>query len=161
MKDANNKAFCFEYRTKVSDLWQLSMYYAYSSYLAVINVICIISSIALLVRFYATAEWLGCTLMIIFFLMFTCIQPLGIYSRAKSQLEGNEKDISLEFNQGGMCIMCDGKKQTKHWHEIKSVLIKPTLVAIYVDRAEGYILTNRILKKDRGAFIKYVNEMTK
>ena len=40
----------FNYRYKImpSDLWQFHMYYAYSSYLCIINIICTISSIVLI-----------------------------------------------------------------------------------------------------------------
>lgn len=149
--------FQFDYRTRVSDLWQLSMYYAYSSYLAVINVICIISSIVLLIKYYKTAEWLGCLLMILFVLLFTFIQPVLIWNRARRHISGHEQNLSLTFSDKGMKIFCDGKEQTKSWNEIR-YLVKPTLVAIYVGKTEGYILTNRVLKNERKAFISYIKQ---
>ena len=39
----------YKYRVKISDLWQASMYYAYSSFMGVVNLVCIASAAALII----------------------------------------------------------------------------------------------------------------
>lgn len=150
--------FHYDYKTKVSDLWQLSMYYAYSSYLAVINVVCFISSVILMIKFFPTGNLFERSLLLLFFLLFTFLQPSGIWFRAKQQLEGNEKELSITIDDNGMLIVCDNESQTKKWGEIRLALVKPTLIAIYTDKAEGYIIANRILKGTRKELISFLKE---
>ena len=57
----------YQYQVQPSDLWQLQMYYTYSSYLAMINVIFILSSAALLYALWGNAPW-WLRILLLFFL---------------------------------------------------------------------------------------------
>ena len=63
--------YSYKYRVKISDLWQASMYYAYSSYMGVVNIICIVASIVLIVSRWKGASDVFRTVMILFLLLFT------------------------------------------------------------------------------------------
>ncbi len=152
--------FHYEYTTKASDLWQMSMYYVYSSFMAIVNIIAIASSIALIVTFYGTAGPVGRGLMILYLMMFTVIQPVSIYARSKKQLAGHEKNLSLTFQDSGMTVECDGETQTLEWSKIRYA-VKPTLVVIYTGGVSGYILSNRVLKNTRRDLIKALREKIK
>lgn len=150
----------YEYTTKASDLWQVSMYYVYSSFMAIVNVIAIISAVVLMITYYSGAGPVLKGLMIMYLLMFTVIQPLSIYFRAKRQTAGHEKKLELTFSDGGIEVCCGGEVQTKKWNEIRSFLVKPTLVVIYTGSAEGYILTNGVLGNTRSQLIELLKNKT-
>lgn len=76
----------YAYEVHSGDLWQLQMYYTYSSDLSTSNILCIVSSIALLYSLWATSPW---WLRII--LLFTVIQPLGVYFRSGKSLKDTKK----------------------------------------------------------------------
>ena len=150
--------FDFNYKVKISDLWQASMYYTYSSYLAVINVCCIVSSIVLLIKLWGTAPgWLK-AFLILFLLLFTVIQPLMVYVKSKNSLDGNLSEISLEFFDTEIIIKADGKTQTKYYRNIKGIVKKPTIIVIYMEDGNGYILNNRVTGSDKKAFFNFVKD---
>ena len=150
--------FRYQYQVRPSDLWQMQMYYTYSSYLSIINVICILSSIALLYSLWATAPWWLRIMLLLFLSLFTVIQPLGVYRRAKKVLNENTDTLQLTLNDQGIEIIVGDRKEFKNWNQIQGIVLKPTLVAIYTDKNHGYILTNRILKDSKKEFRAFVKE---
>ncbi len=151
----------FNYTVRPSDIWQVRMYYSYTSYLAVVNLTCIVSSVALIVATWNTsAPWFK-VVMAIFFSLFTVIQPLTIYLSARAQLKGKTGGLSLVFSEEGIDIREGEKKERRYWREVVSFTVKPTLVIVYTDESHGYILTNRVLGDKRGAFILDVRRKLK
>ncbi|MCR4658344.1 MAG: YcxB family protein [Lachnospiraceae bacterium] len=150
--------YSYRYRIKPSDLWQVRMYYAYASYLATVNIICIFASIVLIIVFWKNAEPWVRLLLLLFLSLFTVIQPLFIYHDCKKQLKGKEDEIQLLFKDPGFTIKAQGKSETHPYGDILSFTVRPTLVIIYTGNSQGYILTNRVLGSTRKGFISFVNE---
>ena len=152
----------YRYRIKPSDLWQVRMYYAYASYLAVVNLVCIFAAVVLIIVFWKTAvPWVQ-LVMILFLSLFTVIQPTFIYFDCKRQLkekqenEGTDSELDLTFNDEGLTIRTQGKSEKHPWKDIISFTVRPTLVIVYTGNNQGYILTNRVLGKTRKDFIAFV-----
>jgi len=146
----------YRYKVEASDLWQFRMYYAYSSYLCIINIICIISSIALLVELWDNSPGWFRGILIVFFMLFTVIQPSSIYLRAKKEVKAYNDEIELHFNDEGLSVTVNGESQHKKWNEILQITIKPTMIVVYTDREHGYILTTRVYKDDKKEFVKFM-----
>lgn len=150
--------FEYEYQVKTSDLWQASMYYTYSSYLAVINIVCIISAIALMVSTWNSQEVWVQVGAVMFVLLFVVVQPFTVWARAKLQLAGNYPKIRLTFTEGGICIEADGKSQNKEWKNVRGIVKKPTIVVIYMEDGNGYILNNKVLGNSKKALLEFLNK---
>ena len=148
----------YAYEVKPGDLWQLQMYYTYSSYLCIINIICIVSSIALLYSLWATSPWWLRIMLLIFLSLFTVIQPLGVYLRARKSLADNHDHLQLTVNDAGIEVTVGEQTEFKNWAQLQGVVFKPTLVVIYTDNTHGYILTNRILKDTKKAFRAFLKQ---
>ncbi|MCR5209155.1 MAG: YcxB family protein [Lachnospiraceae bacterium] len=150
----------YRYRVKTSDLWQASMYYAYSSYMGVVNIACIAASIALIVSKWRGASDFFRAVLILFLLTFTVIQPVMIWFRAKASLKGHYPELDLTFSDSGMIIEADGKRQHKGWKDVKGVVKKPTILVVYMGDGQGYILRNSILGNTKKGLFKLINDMT-
>lgn len=148
--------FKYQYKIKPSDLWQFHMYYAYSSYLCIINIICIISSIALIFALWENSPGWFRGVLLLFLSLFTVIQPLSIYQRAKKQAEMYKDELELEFDDNGIRVRQNGKMEEKNWNQLLRIIVKPTMVVIYTDVEHGYILTSRVLKDTKKDFVKLV-----
>jgi len=146
----------FKYRYKImpSDLWQFHMYYAYSSYLCIVNIICIISSIALIIQLWSNSPGWFQAILLLFFSLFTIIQPCSIYVRARKQALAYKDELELTFDDAGVRVAQNGKTESKSWDQIIQITIKPTMVVIYTDMEHGYILTGRVLGKSKKEFVK-------
>lgn len=149
----------YRYSVKTSDLWQASMYYAYSSYMGVVNVVCIIAAITLIISRWSVSSDFLRTVMVLFLLLFTVIQPLAILSRARSSLKGSPHKLELTFSQAGITIASEGRKEDKKWKDVKGIVLKPTIMIIYTEDGAGYILRNSVLKETRRPLYDFVREM--
>lgn len=141
--------FNYKYRVKTSDLWQASMYYAYSSYMGVVNIVCIVAAIVLIISRWTLASDILRAVMILFLLMFTVIQPLVIWQRAKASLNGLYHELELTFSHTGMTIVSDGRREDRKWKDVKGIVKKPTILIIYMKDGGGYILRNSVLKETK------------
>lgn len=154
----DNRTFNYRYTVKASDIWQVRMYYAYASYLAMVNIICITASIILIVTLWnSAADWLRFA-MLIFLSLFTVVQPLFIYMNCVKQVSGNNDEIVLDISRSSITVETAGKKESYGWDRVVNITVKPTLVIIYTDASHGYILTNRILKDSRKELIAFLKD---
>ena len=151
----------YRYTIKPSDIWQVRMYYAYASYLAVVNLTCIAASIVLIVTQWRTAGPVFKTLMLIFLSLFLVIQPVVIYLTSIPQARENDEEIELVFNDRGMTVRTEGREESIEWKGIVSMTVRPTLVIVYTDANHGYILTNRILNGTRKDFLEFAQARRK
>lgn len=148
--------FSYKYKVMPSDLWQFHMYYAYSSYLCIINIICIISSITLIFALWENSPGWFRGVLIFFLSLFTVIQPSSIYLRAKKQADMYKDELELSFDDDGIIVKQNGNTEEKRWNQVLRIIVKPTMVVIYTDVEHGYILTSRVLKETKKDFVKLV-----
>ncbi len=149
-------SFSYHYTVKPSDIWQVRMYYAYASYLAVVNIICIVASLVLIITLWNTAaDWFR-VVMLLFLSLFTVIQPLFIYLSCVKQLKGRDNEISLVINKNLITVEAEGKRESYGWDKVRNITVKPTLVIIYTGESHGYILTNRVLKDTRKDLLEFL-----
>lgn len=151
--------YTYKYRVKTSDLWQASMYYAYSSFLGVVNVVCIVAAIVLIVSKWSDSSDIFRSAMAVFLLLFTVIQPLVIWLRARASLNGVFPELELTFSQAGVTIESDGQRQHKPWQAVRGIVKKPTILVVYMEGGAGYILRNSVLKDSKDELYKYVSGM--
>lgn len=151
----------FIYRNTAADLWQLSMYYMYGSMVGVCNVIFTAAVFAL-----ALARWesfglpfrcllvLGCCL-------FTVIQPLAIYFRSVRQARDITEDTIMRFDDKRIYIQVGNVSTYMGWERMKRISKKPTMIILFSDTTHGYVLTNRVLGRNREDFYKFLTEHVK
>ncbi|MCR5508224.1 MAG: hypothetical protein K6F34_06020 [Lachnospiraceae bacterium] len=151
--------FTYKYKVRVSDLWQASMYYAYSSYMGVVNAVCIFAAIVLIVSRWRDSSDIFRTVMVLFLMLFTVIQPSLILLRAFSSLKNGRPELELTFSRAGVSILTDWKEQNVKWQEVLSIVKKPTIMIVYMTDGNGYILRNSVLKETRNDLYDFVNKM--
>ncbi len=133
----------YTYRTTASELWQLSMYYIYGSMVGLCNLIFTGAIIALIVAYWQTALIWQRALLIAALSVFTVLQPLVIYRRARRQAARITEDTTLSADASGIHI------------RVGRIAKKPTMIILYTDAAHGYVLSNRVLGGEREAFYNY------
>ncbi|MCR5235111.1 MAG: YcxB family protein [Lachnospiraceae bacterium] len=151
--------YTYKYRVKTSDLWQASMYYSYSSFLGVVNVVCIIAAIVLIVSKWSDSSDIFRSVMAVFLLMFTVIQPFVIWLRARASLNGVFPELELTFSQAGVTIESEGQRQHKPWQAVVGIVKKPTILVVYMEGGAGYILRNSVLKETKNELYGFVSGM--
>ncbi|MEW9124953.1 MAG: YcxB family protein [Thermotaleaceae bacterium] len=148
--------YTFIYRTTAFDLWQLSMYGIYGSMVGVCNIIFTVAMLLLSAKFWGDVNSFMKILFIIAISLFTVIQPAAIYMRAKRQALAVSQDVELSFDDSGIHINTDKQNSDLKWNTIKGVSKKPSMIVIFSTTKHGFVLTNKVLGKQKEAFYDYV-----
>jgi hypothetical protein len=145
----------FQYKNTPLQFWQLSMYYMYGSIIGVCNIIFTVAMILLSFKMWSNASNFVKTLLLLACCLFSVIQPIGIYLRAKMQAEGS-KEIEIGFDESGIHVKTDIEASDLDWRSIKKVSRKPNMIVIFSTTTHGFILTNKVLGKQHEEFYRYI-----
>lgn len=146
----------FTYQTTAFDFWKLSMYYTYGSMVGVCNMIFTVAMILLTVKFWGDVNSLVKILLITASCLFTVIQPLVVYRRAKKQVAKVSEDMEIGFDDKGVHIKTEKQSSDLKWHTIKRVSKKPTMIVIFSTTTHGFILTNKVLGNQKESVYNYI-----
>lgn len=151
----------YTYRTTAGDLWQLSMYYIYGSMVGVCNLIFTAAVLAL-----TAARWnlsgSGLRILLVFgCLLFPVLQPLMVYGKARKQARANTMETKIGFDSKGIHVRVGEESSDTGWEKVKRISKKPTMIIVFSDTVHGFVLTNRVLGKQREEFYEYVSSKIK
>lgn len=153
--------FQYTYRTTAFELWQLSMYYTYGSMVGACNIIFTFAVLALMISRWSVSGTGFRALMIFGVCLFTVIQPLVVYLRAKRQAAGITQDTTASFSDEGIHIQVGEKFSDIKWATVKKISKKPTMIIIFSDTTHGFLFTDRVLGAEKEAFYKYITSKIK
>lgn len=146
----------YQYKSEVKafDFWKLTMYQTYRSVAGMCNLVFTVAMILLAVKFWNRAGDLMQVLMLLGCLLFPVIQPIGIYAKAKAQVAAAPKDVELRFDDEGLFVTVGKQQEQLRWNQIRVVKQRGMLIVLSGAR-HGYMLSNRILGKERDAFLTF------
>lgn len=153
--------FQYTYRTTAFELWQLSMYYTYGSMVGVCNIIFTFAVLALMVSRWSVSGTGFRALLIFGVCLFTVIQPLLVYLRARRQAAGITQDTTASFSDEGIHIQVGEKFSDIKWATVKKISKKPTMIIIFSDTTHGFLFTDWVLGAEKEAFYKYITSKIK
>ncbi len=149
-------SYRFNYQTTTFDFWQLSMYYTYGSLIGVCNVIFTVAMFLLTAKFWGEVNILIRILLLLACCLFTVIQPLGVYVRARKQVSALPKDMEIEFDDAGVHVRTGNQNSHLKWKAIKRVAKKPTMIVVFSTTTHGFLLTNKVLGEQKEEFYAYL-----
>ncbi len=153
--------FQYTYRTTAFELWKLSMYYTYGSMVGVCNIIFTFAVLALIVSRWSVSGVGFRALLVFGVCLFTVIQPMVVYLRAKKQAAGFTQDTTVSFSDEGIHIKVGEQFSNIKWAEVRKISKKPTMIIIFSDTTHGFLLTDRVLGGERDAFYEYITSRIK
>ena len=147
----------YTYRTTARDLWQLSMYYIYGSLAGLCNIIFTVAAFALGFSRWDQAQGIVRCLIVLGCCLFTVIQPLMIYAKAKKQAAGITQDTQVSIDDNGLYIRVGDDTSQLPWKSVKRISRKPAMIIIFSDATHGFIFTNRVLGNEKEEFYRYAS----
>ena len=153
--------FEYTFRNTTGDFWWFRMENTYRSWMAVINAVFTAAMIALAVSRFASTNLLGKVLIVIGILVFPVIQPLSMAVAAAREAKRIPVDTTVSFDDAGMHIQVKDHRQTILWHDFHYVQKRPKMLLAVPDGQHAYLLTNRILGKDKDALYDFCQERIK
>ena len=148
--------FRFKNDTKPIDFWILSMSHTYRSMVGVCNVVFTVAVIAATIRLMGQIHDVLEVLLLFGCFLFTVIQPIVVYLRAKAQVAGIPKDMELFFDEKGLHVAVGERHESIPWKKIKGIVEERNMLIIRSDARHGYILTNRAMNGQREEFLRFV-----
>lgn len=147
--------YTYTYRTTARDLWQLSMYYIYGSLAGLCNIIFTVAALALGFSRWDQAQGLMRCLIVLGCCLFTVIQPLMIYVKAKKQTAGITQDTQVTIDDNGLHIRVGNDTSDLPWNSVKRISRKPAMIIVFSDTTHGFVFTNRVLGNEKEEFYRY------
>ena len=147
--------YTYTYRTTARDLWQLSMYYIYGSLAGLCNIIFTVAAFALGFSRWDQAQGLMRCLIVLGCCLFTVIQPLMIYVKAKKQTAGITQDTQVTIDDNGLHIRVGNDTSDLPWNSVKRISRKPAMIIVFSDTTNGFVFTNRVLGNEKEEFYRY------
>lgn len=146
----------YRYQCKVRaiDLWRLSMYHTYHSFIGVCNIVFGVAMFLLTFRFWNQVGDLLQTLLFLACLLIPVIQPLGVYLKAKTQTALIPQETELLFEEKGILVTLGDKNELIRWNRVKNVVRETGMIIIYTDERHGYMLTDKVLGSEKEAFYR-------
>ncbi|MDW5299359.1 MAG: YcxB family protein [Sedimentibacter sp.] len=151
----------FIYETKAFDLWKLSIYGVYGSMVGVFNIIFTVAMVLLTAKFWGEVNIFIKILLIIAVSLFTVIQPVAVYMRAKRHIATVPHDMEIGFDDNGIYIKTKNENSELKWNTIKGVLKKQNMIVIFTTTKHGLMITNQMLGTEKEGFYKYVVSQVK
>lgn len=148
----------YQYQSNIRplDFWLLSMNHTYHSLVGVCNLVFAAAMIGLSVRFWNEAGDAAQALLFIACLIIPVFQPLGVYLKAKAQVSVIPQGTQLSFGEDGVHVTLGGKRELIRWNRVKNAVREANMVIIFTDASHGYMLTNRVLGREKDDFYHYV-----
>lgn len=97
-------------------------------------------------------------------LLFTVVQPLMLYSKAKNQVKQNEainKPLEYTISYSGIRVACDGDYADYTWDQIMKINSTKINVLIYTSRIRAFVIPKREIGPYMEEFKKMVYEKCK
>ena len=146
----------FPYVTRANDLWMISMYNIYHSMAGVTNVIFTVAMILLSIRYFSQVDVILKILLLLGLSIFTLIQPLLIYLRAKKQVDGLPEGMKIALDDKGIHVEKNGQRSILRWSKVQGIKRYPFLLIIFASGGQGYILSNDTLGKEKETLYSFV-----
>lgn len=143
---------------KALDLWKKAMKKNYRSIVGIVNIVFTVAMVLLTIRFYGSTNDLIRCFLILGCILFPVIQPLSIYGMSVKQLEDMPKDMELAFDDGGMHVSIGHKREDIRWKRLTNAIRLKDMIVIMSDDRHGYMLTNRVLGKEKDEFFSFLCE---
>lgn len=153
--------FRFKNDTKPIDFWLLSMSHTYHSIVGVCNIVFTGAVIVATFKLWGRIHDLLEVLLLLGCLLFTVIQPIHVYLRAKAQVAGIPRNMELLFDEKGLHVTVDEQRESIPWKKIKNITEERNMIIVRSDERHGYILTNRALGSEREAFLDFLKQKMK
>lgn len=138
------------------DFWLLSMHHTYHSTVGIVNIVFTVAMIALTYKFGGHVNDILELLMVLGCILFPVLQPLAVMFRSRAQAMMIPRNLELEFNDNGLQVEVGVQSEFISWRKIVSITKEYNMVVVRSDAQHGYIITNRMLGKQKDEFWTFV-----
>jgi len=127
----------------------------------VCNVVFTVALLLLTAKFLPTVNVSIAGLMLLGCVWFPVIHPGLIYMQAKKQAAALKEDMTLSFDDSGICAKTSEEVSHVSWKQVRNILKRPYIIIICSGSRHGFLLPDRMLGDQKEDFLEYINKMVK
>ncbi|MBQ9768363.1 MAG: YcxB family protein [Lachnospiraceae bacterium] len=155
----------FSVKIQVKDMFLFLLRHSYRGVQLIVDIIITVGAIALLVAGFGKDSPVTTFVLVVLALLFTVINPLQLYSRAKKQVTKNEvfaKPLNYVLTNEGITMSQGEVTQSFAWGDIYQIKEYKSMFAVYTGRVYACIWPKRELaaceNEVRELFRKHLSE---
>lgn len=138
----------FSVQIKVNDMFAFLMHHSYRGVSLIIDAVITVGAIALLATGFGKESPASTVVLVVLALLFTVINPLQLYRRAKKQVTKNEvfqKPLCYVLTEEGITMSQGEVTQSFLWGDVYRIKEYKSLFAVYTGRVYACIWPKREL----------------
>ena len=140
------------------DMWRLSMHRTYHSMIGVCNIVFTVAIVLLTGKCFSQVNDILQVLLFLGCILFPVLQPLAVYLKAKGQAAVIPQDMELHFDEKGLHVTVGQQRETIPWKKMRAIVKEHKMVILFSDARHGYMLSDRMLGREKEAFYQTVKE---
>ncbi|MFV0440830.1 MAG: hypothetical protein ACK5LV_06005 [Lachnospirales bacterium] len=139
-----------DYRLDPIEPTKMTLKGMYKSMVGIVNIVIIIATIGLLIRFWSDVNIILKVILILCALFFPLIQPIIIYKRFKKQFEQLPEYLKINFNDEAFEVSHENMTGSEkfYWNKITKIHKDESKIIIYVSEYYGYVFTRKSMGED-------------
>ncbi|MGN0436989.1 MAG: YcxB family protein [Lachnospiraceae bacterium] len=149
---AENKKYTFSVNMTPKEVFRFSLHHSYFKLSGMIGVLLsVMALIMLLVNFAELGDQNKAVLLIVA-LWFTVLEPLTIYTRAKSQAKRNpvyKKPLTYTLDSEGITVSQDEQSQSINWNQLMKIVETRTQYLVYSNKVNAFIFPKASMKEQK------------
>ena len=151
----------FDAKLRAGELYAFSMRHTYRSMSGIFGLIISFASLIICVVRFKHLDKTAVMALIIIGLIFTVIQPLKLWSKAKSQVRKNKSinaTLHYNINDDGITVSQGEQEAKVKWYQIRKTVVVKNAIYIYMSPVRAFIFTKNQCGED---FSDLVNNIQK
>lgn len=136
----------FDAKLSAGELYAFSLRHTYKSMSGIFGLIISFSSLIICAVRFKYLDKTAIMALIIIGLIFTVIQPVMLWSKAKSQVKKNKSinaRLNYTVNDDGITVLQGEQKAVVKWHEIRKIVVEKDAIYLYMSPVRAFIFTKR------------------
>lgn len=150
----------YTFRNTPVDIMKFRWENIYNSWTGIFNSCFTLAFIALATKFNES-DLVGKIFIVFGICLFPVIQPIGMLIASVKPAHKIKEDTTISFDDIGMHIRVKTHNQTIKWRDFHYILKRPMMLVAVPDGEHCYILTNRVVKKDKKPLYDFCQEHIK
>lgn len=150
----------FDTNVKEKELYKFSINNMYRKITGVIWILFSIAVIVVTIYTWGKVDIMKSILMIVIAALYTVVNPLLLWGKAKAQIKRNEsfhKPLHYVINEKGITISQDDKSETTKWQQMWKAVRYGDLIVVYVSTVRAFIIPLKDVGDKYDSLIELLN----
>lgn len=142
-----------------SDMYNFLLKHTYSNVYGVIGIVLSLSSLVYLSLSYQQNRPLGNAILLVIGLLFTVVNPLILFYKAKYQIRNNpifKEPLEYCMNMNEILVKQESQQVQIDWEEIDQVVETKCCIIIYISNIRAYIFPKSKMSGEYEAFMELI-----